>query len=249
MHKIKTISSSLAALLMAVAFTVSVPVYAEHGSNSGSGSGGSGDSSVATTTSTTTKADDDNGTGTETETEAEHTTSVKDDSRHTELHAKAQAMVAELKQEHAAAKTKSAEDRQKTCEAHKQGLNTKFSRLDTNAQRIQDRIDSIFQKAQDYQSANNVSGVDDLVAAAKTAQTNSAASITQMKAVTPSLDCNNTSVASDVATFKVAAKTTHDNLKAYRDAVRAVLKAEATAKHDSKTTDTSATDTTERSNQ
>jgi len=46
-----------------------------------------------------------------------------------------------------------------------------------------------------------------------------------LKGVTPTLDCNNASVASDVATFKTAASDTRDKLKAYRDAVKAVLQA------------------------
>jgi hypothetical protein len=82
--------------------------------------------------------------------------------------------------------------------------------------------------------------------AAQTAQTASADSITNLKSVKPSIDCNNTSVASDVANFKTAAKDTRDKLKSYRDSVRALLHALATAKHDAKTSDT--TQTTEGSN-
>jgi hypothetical protein len=137
--------------------------------------------------------------------------------------------VAEVRADH---KAKTAEERTKVCEAHKQGLTKKFSRIVTNSERIQARIDDILAKAIAYKQDKNLSpaNFDSLVATAQTAQATSADSVAALKTATPSLDCNNTSVATDVAGFKTAAGTTRDNLKAYRTAVKAVLKSLKTAK-------------------
>lgn len=154
-----------------------------------------------------------------------------DNGMHIELHRQGDAMVTELRQQRGD-KTKTAEQRQKVCEAHKSGLTNKFKRTVTNSQRIQTRIDEVFNKAQTYQQTKNitVANWDSLVASAQTAKAASAASITALQGVTPTIDCNSTSVASDVATFKTAAGQTRDNLKAYRTAVKALLKALITAK-------------------
>ena len=123
-------------------------------------------------------------------------------------------------------------EHQKRCESHKQGLTTKFSHIVTNSQRIQDRISDVLDKAVAYQQTNNitVANFDNLVAAANTAKANSADAIANLKAVQPSLDCNNTSVHSDVSVFKTAAAKTRDSLKAYRTAVKAVVQSLKTAK-------------------
>jgi hypothetical protein len=194
MQKIKTVSSSLAVLLMALAFTVSVPVYAQHGSDDSVAASSTSSSSSTETehTGTTSGTNVPSGSGksrlsssVKTEdngsVETENETANDDSGHHAELRQRGAELVADMQKEHKSSKT--AEEKAKTCESHKQGLNTKFSRLDTNSQRIQGRIDSIFQKAQDYQAANNVSGVDALVTAAKTAQTNSAASISAAAAI------------------------------------------------------------------
>lgn len=122
--------------------------------------------------------------------------------------------------------TKTAEVRKKQCEAHKQGLINKFSRITANSQKIKTHIDSVLTKTQAYQQANGVAVADyeSLVAAAETAKAAAADSIVALQAVTPTLDCNNTSTASDVATFKAATQDTRDKLKAYRTAVKTILK-------------------------
>lgn len=114
----------------------------------------------------------------------------------------------------------------KRCEAHRQGLTNKFNHIVSNSQKIQTRIDSIFSKALAYQQAKNLqpAGFDALVATAESSKATSAASIDSLKSVTPTLDCNNVSAASDVATFKTAAHQTRTDLKTYRTAVKAVLK-------------------------
>jgi hypothetical protein len=153
-----------------------------------------------------------------------------------ELHKKGADELNTLRAQH---KEQSADHRKNVCEAHKQGLETKFTNIVNNSQKIQDRITSVFDKAVAYKTDNNLSptNFDDLVAKAQAAKQDSADSIANLKAVTPSLDCNNVSVASDVATFKAAAKETRDNLKAYRSAVKAVVKSILDTKKASDTTE------------
>jgi len=218
----KIINASLLSLLVALSMTAAAPVVAQ----------GNDDTAAATTTSspeTTTESDGDHtagkrvqlATSTQTENETEASASADDGQRG--LHQAGASMLAELRKDHHT--TKSAAQIEKQCEAHKQGLTTKFAAITTNSQRIQDHITDVLTKTQAYQQANNVQTADyaTLLTAAQNAQTTSAASITALKAVTPTIDCNNTSTASDVATFKAAAQQTRDNLKAYRTAVKAVL--------------------------
>ncbi len=195
MKQLKSISTAVATLSMALLFTASVPAFAQHGAGDAGGIARAEHQS-AEVASHVAKTDGQQPAGEQKEvTLAEH---------------------------------------QKRCEAHKQGLTNKFSHIVTNSQRIQDRITGVLTKAQAYQTAHNlpVANFDSLVSTAQAAGATSAASITSLKAVTPSLDCNNVSVASDVATFKTAAKTTRDDLKAYRTAVKAVLQALEAAKPD-----------------
>ena len=235
MQTFKQISSSAVALLIAFTFAVSVPVFAERGSgsgdstesttvkpleqsNSGPGSSpkqGPSPSGVSSSDDNTTLQDDD---------------AVKEE-HHSGLRSKGALLVAERKKNRAQ-KNKSPEDLKKACVAHKQGLENKFSRIVANSQRIQERIDGILVKAKQYQLDNNltVENYDDMVAEAETAQAAAKQAIADLETVKPTLDCNNESVASDVATFKAAAQTTRDSLKAYKTSVKAILHALEDAK-------------------
>lgn len=155
--------------------------------------------------------------------EVEHQSISKDDSAHPELHKRGDDIIAELEKGHKS--TKTPEQRQKVCEAHKDGLVNKFQHIDGNSQAIQDRINDVLVKAQTYKTSHNLqpANFDALVASAEAAKATSTQSIAAMKTVEPSLDCNNMSVASDVATFKAATQQTRDSLKSYRTAVKAVL--------------------------
>ena len=230
MQRFKRISTSMAAIFMALSFTVAVPVYAEGGSGtSGSGSTSGADDSTSSTTGVTP--------------EQEHNTinnsgnpEVKRGGTREDRLKREQ----ELADKKAEAKEKKesrvSENKLKKCEAHKQGLTTKFSRITTNSERIKSRIDDIFSKAQQYQTTNNITVDNSLVTSATTAQQAAADAIANLKTVTPSIDCNNVSVASDVANFKVAAVKTRDALKDYRTAVKNYLKALKDAKETSSTT-------------
>jgi hypothetical protein len=211
MKQIKQFNRLILALAAALTLSLAGTAAAEHGS--GSGSTNSGQSA-------------------ENETEI----TVATVSNTGELHKKGADELNTLRAQH---KEQSADHRKNVCEAHKQGLETKFTNIVNNSQKIQDRITSVFDKAVAYKTDNNLSptNFDDLVAKAQAAKQDSADSIANLKAVTPSLDCNNVSVASDVATFKAAAKETRDNLKAYRSAVKAVVKSILDTKKTSDTTE------------
>ncbi|HSW37550.1 MAG TPA: hypothetical protein VLG37_04265 [Candidatus Saccharimonadales bacterium] len=205
MQKIKRLSLILPVLTMALALTQGMPAVAhgeEDSSNRGSGT-----------------------TSSETEIHTASTQTGVNESDQENSRTQAAAMLEKLREQHKSNKT--AEERTKVCEAHKQGLETKFTNISKNAEAYQARIDAILAKAETYKADHNltITNWDTLLAAAKQAQTASAASIANLKSLTPSLDCNNVSVAQDVATFKVAAQQTRDDLKAYKMAVKTVLKA------------------------
>lgn len=155
-----------------------------------------------------------------------------------ELRMEGQAHVADLKKEVKSNRTEA--EQTKVCEAHKQGLTSKFTVIARNSVSFQTRIDDVYAKALVYQSSKKINSTDitALIATADSAKVASATSIATLQAVIPTIDCTNVTVAQDVATFKVAATQTRTNLKGYKAAVKAVLQALKSA------TDTSTTKTT-----
>ncbi len=244
--KIQRISSTLAVLALALVFAGSGPVLAEHGSGDVPPSG-----STSPTTTTTTPTTEHSGSpetthsggGTtsgsgsnsvpaktaETETEIQN---AEESASLAELHKQGDDMITELRKEHAGDKVKTASEKQKVCEAHKQGLETKFNSIVANSQRTESRISSIMDKAEafEHSSSTKPAGFDALSASAHEAKDAADASIVTLKDLSPTIDCNGTSVANDVATFKVAAEKTRTDLKAHRDSVKAELKSLETAK-------------------
>lgn len=225
-NQLKRMGLAVPTLVLAVSTLVAVPVFAQDGS---------GDSGGATVSNNSGSANDSSGSGSssggssEAGTQTSGSTGATDETG-TQLRGRGAEMLQELRQQHKSQQSDS--NRQKACEAHKQGLTTKFSHIVTNSQNAQTRITDILNKVIAYQKAKNltVTNLDALVAAAQTAGQTSADSITTLKTVTPSLDCNNVSVAQDVATFKAAAQQTRTDLKAYKTAVKAVLVAVEQAK-------------------
>lgn len=213
MQQFKKLNLLALSVFVAVILGASSIVGAEQGSGSSSGSSG-GDDQVSQT--------DDTSSDNETETHA----STEIEQNHPELHKRGVNFVnkmRELESEHD--KQKSPEERKHACETHKQGIERKFNRIVNNANRMQTRIGKFLDKAVAYKTDKNVTvdNWDALVAAAETAKQTSADSLTSLAAVVPSIDCNSTSVASDIATFKAAASTARDNLKAYKQAVKNVF--------------------------
>ena len=240
LHKI---GLAIPSLVLAVTTLAVVPAFAQHGAADTSGSG-SDSSSTETDTSSSGSGSSGSSSSSSGKEVAETETHASETAK-TAFRTKGSQMVAELEQQHK--NGKSAEDKTKACEAHKQGLQNKFTHITTNATNLETKIGAFETKATTYQSANNVTvdNWDGLVAAADTAKTNVDTAITNLKAVTPSLDCNNTSVASDVATFKAGAQDVRDALKAYKTAVKNVF----VALQQTKDANASATTTTEGSDQ
>ena len=251
---LKKVSLTIPALLLAFTTLAVVPAFASHGSDDPSVATGtavptSGDGQkVSTSNGSTisTSGSGDKTTENQTEVRAESTV-ASDDSQTAELHSKGKDMVTELQKDHKSKLTDT--ERQKVCEVHKQGLTNKFTVIARNSLSYQARIDDVFAKAQVFQASKNITSVDliALLATANTAKHTSATSVSNLQALTPTLDCNNASVAQDVATFKASASQTRTDLKAYKTAVKAVVQALKTAV-DTNTEATKTTTTTEKSN-
>jgi hypothetical protein len=138
-------------------------------------------------------------------------------------------VIAELKKTE---KEHSKEDRIKNCQTAESGLETKLSALSKNATAFQTKIDDTFAKVLVFQKVKNISATDfdKLVASAQTTQTQSASSIAALNALSSNLDCSSSTVAHSVAEFKVAAKQARTDLKAYKQAVKDIMKALEAAK-------------------
>lgn len=222
MIKLKQFTTYMAVLAAAIIVSGSATVLAR---------GGSDDSNTTGTTDSSQKDSSESRLG-----------HMIDPEKRAEFRQKAEQEIEQkqAEREHGGKKSKSKEDRHKSCESHKQGLTTKFSRIVTNAQRKQAKIDKILDKATAYKDSSNLSpdNWDTLLAAAQAAKTTSATSIEDLQAITPTIDCNSDSVASDVATFKTAAAKARDDLKAYKTSVKALLKSLRDAKQAANTTQT-----------
>ncbi len=123
-------------------------------------------------------------------------------------------------------------DRKKNCDAAENGLETKLTNLSKNALAFQTKIDGVLTMSIAYQNDNNLHNTvfDALVTTAQKAQVESASSVSALSSLNTNLDCSNPSVAQNVAAFKVAAKKARADLKAYKDAVKAILKSIETSK-------------------
>jgi hypothetical protein len=211
MKKFKLILYGLPAMLLAFSM-VAIPVYAHDGESSSddnpqTAQNSSDDSNQAETNDTQ-----------KTETETENETELEDS-----LRQEGQDLLEKLRKEH---KAQSQEDRQQKCQIRKHGLETKLKNLVKNTERHKTLIDKVYANALEYQKSKNLNpaGFSDLVTKADTAKTQAETSTAVLKALTPTIDCNKTTVASDVATFKTAAEQARNDLKAYRSAVRDVIK-------------------------
>lgn len=233
------------------------------GSGSGSGStSGSGETEASQpTTSTTTSESQTTTTETHTsdssskvkhdakkktkhKTETEHANEIETaDSSNDDpvkLHKAGDLLLAKIRHEHKNEAPKTAQGRQKSCEAHKAELTRRLTGIVDRATTGKSKIDSIFEKAQTYGKTLSTTPADyaGLVAAAHTAEGNAAIAVSNLQAVTPStIVCTDTTAASEVATFRVATSASRDTLKSYRNAVKAVLHSLETTKP-TKTTQT-----------
>jgi hypothetical protein len=144
----------------------------------------------------------------------------------------------EMRSNHAG---KSVAERQKTCAQIKNAVDRKLAAFDNSATKHLTRLDGVFTKLQDYQTANNlpVSNYDALVAAATAKQTTATEAVDALHQVGTTLDCSSSDPAAMLAAAKTAAKTARDALKDYRTSLKNIVVALAQAKGDSTdTTDT-----------
>ena len=132
------------------------------------------------------------------------------------------------------AKRKTAEERKKTCEERKKGLETKLKNLVKNAEKHEAKITGYFDAAKLYVETNQLT--DDALAAAlltaTDAQAKAALSVDALQALEPTLDCSAGTVSSDVASFKAAAELARNDLRTYRQSVRAILEIIEKSKED-----------------
>lgn len=122
--------------------------------------------------------------------------------------------------------------RQRKCQAAKHGMQTKLGNMQRNTAKHKALIDSIYGKVLAYQQRNNVNpaNFDTLVSTANDAQAKAGQSVSVLNDLSVNLDCADNSVATNVASFKVAAQQTRSDLLTYRKSVIAVLQALQSAK-------------------
>ncbi|MDB5169157.1 MAG: hypothetical protein JWO41_513 [Candidatus Saccharibacteria bacterium] len=224
---LKKLLTSAPSLVLAVNVLAIAPAYAQHGADD-------------------TTSDSHSSTSTETEmhtvSSSGKQTTVEDNTAHSqELKDQAQTKIDELRKEKKTQLTDA--ERQKRCEGRKVGIENRFDNIVNKSQNIQDRITAIYTKGQDFVTANNLQPTDyaALTAAADAAKAKSVDSIAALKAATPTIDCTNKDVAAGIQSFKTAAEQTKTDLKAYRDAVKAVFKAIHAAAEAAKPADTTTT--------
>ena len=220
MNKIKKMLAIMPAILLMLGLTT-LPVLARDGSDDSS-------TTPSTTSLTETKETPEVTSHNKTEVNKEVSENVKHEIEN-EIENETKNTISEFKKTE---KEHSQEERKKNCDAAEHGLETKLTNLSKNASAFQVKVDGALAKAIAYQKDNNltITGFDILVTTAQTAQTQSASSVSALSSLNTNLDCSQPGVAQNVAAFKVAAKMTRTNLKAYKDAVKTVLKAIETAK-------------------
>lgn len=125
------------------------------------------------------------------------------------------------------------QQRQEKCQTRKQGLQTKVDRLANGVQKHKARIDDVLTKVTTYQQQHNlnIENFEMLVTNATAAKATAENSVAALGSLKPTVDCNNESVASDVAAFKVAATQARNDLSEYRQTVKVILKAVQAAKN------------------
>lgn len=179
---------------------------------------------TAQATTSTSNGDTEHSGSTEVTTSTDKTTeaNTENSNENSAARSKGEQTVADLKKNH---KEHTAAVRQNFCNLHKDNLQGRFHGLTTSAQAIQTNITGIYTKVQAFKTGANltVTNYDTLVAAAATAQATSAADIASLTPLT--LDCTSPTVATDVATFKASAEQVRSDLKAYRDAVKNLIRA------------------------
>lgn len=238
MRKTKLLLLALPVAVL-IGSSLALPVYATDGDSSGgSNSGSSGSGSSGSSGSDDQKP--------ETEGDGEHNRlfNAPDDSTNSgSVHQKreqarerAKDLISEAKdQRKEELKSITDEKRQKRCEARKTGIINRTDKLTDAAKRHLAKVDGVFAKVKAYKESANltVDNYDELVSKATAAQTAAKTSVEALESVQiTSIDCTAGTVADDVATFKAAVTQARTDLKTYRQSVKDLLSAVASAKEE-----------------
>lgn len=216
--------------LMAIVMLAFAPVFAMESEDGSTG----GDDST-----TSSEQETENETENEHETKKEFNEHVK--ARVLELRQEAKARVAAKRAER---EEKTQAQRQKVCENVQNAVNRKLVAFNNSADKYLLRLDDVFTKLQDYQSANGVmvSGYDELVATATEQQTVATEAVQTLKDAGTTLDCTSSDPAAMLAAAKTAAADARDSLKDYRKSLKDIVVALAQAKDDATDDGTETTD-------
>jgi hypothetical protein len=120
--------------------------------------------------------------------------------------------------------------KKRACENHQATISRLMNVMDKRRQNAFDNITKVSEKVQAFYTEKrlSVANYDDLVAAVSAAQTAAHTAMIAQQAI-PSLDCSGDHPRADVADFKEKRAGSIDAMKAYRDAVKNLVKAVKTA--------------------
>lgn len=238
MKQFRSLVTGISVSLFVVA-AIAVPVSARQGSDddneaSSSSSIEAEHRSASTSDSSDSISGSNSGSGSSGQKRSGRTVVKTEDARHTAEVENQTEHAAKLRQEGGLflakiAKEKkdnlTAEQRQKVCEARKDNLQTKLDRIATRATKQQARYSGVLAKAASYKTTKNISVADwdTLYAAAQAKQATSAASVNALTSAKPTVDCTDTNLVTNLATFKAATKQAKKDLAAYRQSVKLLL--------------------------
>ena len=222
--RIKRILAVLSISLLLPA-SMTLPVFAEGGSNSGTGD-------TAKPTDSSTSPTERSGSTTKvkkTEAEVRHAAEMENETE-TEVHDRGKKILDDAKKN---GKEHTKEERLKNCTDRQKGLENKLTNIQKRSASHLAKIDAVLAKIEAAQASATtpLAGYDALLTTAKAAQVQATASVAALGNLSPKIDCTKDTAAAEIATFKAAADKAK-YLKAYRDAVKSILKAIETAAGD-----------------
>ena len=136
------------------------------------------------------------------------------------------------------------EQRQKSCEARKAGLERRMDRAVTQAEKHKAVFDKIYARVMQFYIDKNLNtpNYSELLATVDTAQSEATALIATLSELNIDVDCTQDDVADGVSTFKEALRDTRDSLKAYRKSIVELIKAVHQSVTESSDSDNSSTE-------
>lgn len=213
-------SMSIAALL--VVFGLSAPAFAHGGDDSGTSHSGHGGSSSLTTTSHETETEHG------TEVEIEHSTESSGSSSRS-LTSRVEDKKTELKSaiedKRQSIKTKLDSARLKKCQEHENKINTVIDNSKTRGQRVLEKLQGVEAKVREFYQNKNLS-VGNYDALSSALDEKEAAAIAAVSVTGDTqFACGDDDASRPGGIVSDTVKTQHTALKAYRDAIRDLIKA------------------------